>query len=60
MAACRKPRRNNLMPSRRHNNVEEEIRAALGDKLVNVGGHDAIFQQEFGGAPFGAFGVEVG
>ena len=60
MAACRKPRRNNFMPSRRHNNVEEEVRAALGDERVNVAGDDGIFQREFGGAPFGAFGVEVG
>ena len=60
MAACRKPRRNNFMPSRRRNNVEEEIRAALGDERVNVAGDDGIFQREFGGAPFGAFGVQVG
>ena len=60
MAACGKPRRNNFMPGRRHDNVEEEVRATFGDERMNVAGDEGIFQREFGGARFGAFDVEVG
>ena len=48
------------MPGRRHDDVENEIRAAFSDQRMNVAGDDRVFEREFGGAPFGAFGVEVG
>ena len=55
-----RPAETTLMTGRRHDDVEDEIGAAPGDQRMDVTGDEGVFQREFFGAPFGAFGVQVG
>ena len=60
MATCGEARGDDLVPGRRHDDVEEKIGAAPRKEGLNVASDDHLLEGEFGGARLGAVLVEVG